>query len=145
MLCDTIVAINDLAIIDERAKKLMIQFWPGALTLILNSSKSHYEKTGQLKIAVRIPNHQSALSLIKKNGPLLTTSVSLDHEPLLNMQTIKAEFKEKVDYIYEEYNAFYLNMKSTTVDLTNQQIDYIRIGTITQEQIETVLGLDFQI
>jgi L-threonylcarbamoyladenylate synthase len=143
VLCDTLVSINDLAVINERAKKLMVEFWPGALTLILKSSKPHFEKTGESKIAVRIPNHTGALSLIKKNGPLVTTSLSSeDQDLLMDLNKIKSNFKDKVDHIYEEYNNFYLNMGSTTIDLTEEKIQFIRIGSITENQINTVVNSD---
>lgn len=141
VLCDTLVSINDLAIIDERAKKLMMSFWPGALTLILRSSRSHFEKTGDEKIAVRIPNHNGALSLIKKNGPLVTTSLSTeDQDLLLDLDKIKLNYKDQVDFIYEEYNNFYLNSGSTTIDLSGEFIQYIRIGSITEEEIQNVIN-----
>lgn len=140
VLCDTLVSINDLAFIDERAKKLMLAFWPGALTIILKSSKPHYEKTGDKKIAVRIPNHNGALSLIKKNGPLVTTSLSSeDQDLLMDLNKIKINFQDKVDFIYEEYNNFYLNMGSTTIDLSENEIKYIRIGSITETEIKAVI------
>ncbi|MDY0346137.1 MAG: L-threonylcarbamoyladenylate synthase [Acholeplasma sp.] len=145
ILCDTLVSVNDLVVIDERAKKLMMAFWPGALTIILKSSRSHYEKTGQKTIGVRIPNHNAAVRLIKKNGPLLTTSVSIDDEPLLTMDEIKKHYQTKVDYIYEEYNAYYLNVTSTTIDLSEPTIKYLRIGSISKQDIESVIGQDFQI
>lgn len=141
VLCDTLVSINDLAVIDERAKKLMMAFWPGALTLILRSSRSHYEKTGDDKIAVRIPNHNGALSLIKKNGPLVTTSLSTeDQDLLMDLNKIKLNYKDQVDFIYEEYNNFYLNLGSTTIDLSGEFVQYIRIGSITEDQIQSVIN-----
>ena len=145
ILSDTLVSVNDLVVIDERAKKLMMAFWPGALTIILKSSRSHYEKTGQKTIGVRIPNHNAAIRLIKKNGPLLTTSVSIDDEPLLTMDEIKKHYQTKVDYIYEEYNAYYLNVTSTTIDLSEPTIKYLRIGSISKQDIESIIGQDFQI
>jgi len=145
ILCDTLVSVNDLVIIDERAKKLMMAFWPGPLTIILRSSRSHYEKTGQKTIGVRIPNHNAAIRLIKKNGPLLTTSVSVDEKPLLTIEAIKKHYDNRVDYIYEEYNAYYLNVTSTTIDLSEPTIKYLRIGTISKADIESVIGQDFQI
>lgn len=141
VLCDSLVSINDLAFIDGRAKKLMIAFWPGALTLILKSSKPHYEKTGEKKIAVRIPNHNGALNLIKKNGPLVTTSLSTeDQDLLLDLNKIKSIYKNQVDFIYEEYNNFYLNLGSTTIDLSEPTVKYVRIGSIKQDEIEAVIN-----
>ncbi len=140
ILCDTLVSINDLAIIDDRAKQLMMAFWPGALTIILKSTKPHFEKTGDSKIAVRIPNHSGALSLIKKNGPLVTTSLSSeDQDLLMDLNKIKMGYSDKVDYIYEEYNNFYLNLGSTTIDLSEPDIKFIRIGSIKESDILAVI------
>lgn len=140
VLCDTVVSVNDLAVIDQRARALMFRFWPGPLTLILNSSLAHKERSGFEKIGVRIPNHESALELIKKNGPLITTSLNIDgSSEVLSIDEVKEKFEGVVDYIYDEYNAFYLNLTSTTVDLTGDEIKYLRIGSITKEQIEQAI------
>lgn len=140
VLCDTIVAVNDLAIIDERARKLMMMFWPGALTIILKSSPAHQERSGYEHIGVRIPNHEAALDLIKKNGPMVTTSLNVGTEkPATHLKDVLIHFKDKVDHIYEEYSAFYLNVRSTTVDLTEKEIKYLRIGSISKLDIEAAL------
>ncbi len=140
VLCDSLISINDIAVIDERVLKLAHAFWPGPLTMILPSTSAHFKKTGEKTIGVRIPNHDAALWLIKKNGPLLTTSVNKSGDlPLNDVDLIKQHFSDKVDYIYEEYNAFYLNISSTTIDLTHEEINYLRIGSITKEQIESAL------
>lgn len=140
VLCDTLVTVNDLAVIDERALKLAHAFWPGPLTIILPSTKSHYEKTGFKTIGVRIPDHDGVIKLIKQNGPLVTTSVNMSgKEPMTNLNEIKKLFGDKVDYIYHEKNAFYLNVSSTTIDLTNKEPKVIREGTITKQQIKAVL------
>ncbi len=140
VLCDSLVTINDIAIIDERALKLAHEFWPGALTIILPSTREHFAKTGEKTIGVRIPDHDSTIWLIKKNGPLVTTSVNKSgDEPLIDLAEIKKHYRDKVDYIYEEYNAFYLNVSSTTIDLTEKEVKYLREGTITKQQIEQAL------
>lgn len=140
VLCDILVTVNDLAVLDLKALKLAHSFWPGPLTLVLPSSKSHYEKTGDKSIGVRIPNHNGVISLIQKNGPLVTTSVNLSgQEPMTNYQEIKKLFKDKVDYIYQEEKTIYLNISSTTVDLTFKEVKILREGTISKKQIEEVL------
>lgn len=143
VLCDSLISVNDVAVIDERVIKLAYAFWPGALTIVLPATMQHINKTLEETIGIRIPNHEAALWLIKKNGPLVTTSVNKSGDvPLNDVDEIKKHFEDKVDYIYEEYNAFYLNISSTTIDLTSDEVKYLRIGTITQEQIETVLKKD---
>lgn len=145
VLCDSLVSVNDIGIIDERVRKLAYTFWPGALTLILPSTKSHFEKTGDKTVGIRIPNHEAALWLIKKNGPLLTTSVNKSGSvPLMDLKEIINTFGNEVDHIYEEYNAYYLNVSSTTIDLTGDEIEYLRIGSISKEDIESVLKKDIE-
>lgn len=140
VLCDILVAVNDLAILDSRALKLAHAFWPGPLTLILPSSASHYEKSGNKTIGVRIPNHNGTIKLIQKNGPLVTTSVNLSgSEPMTDYEEIKKMFFNKVDYIYQEEKIFYLNISSTTVDLTNNEVKILREGTISEKEILDVL------
>lgn len=145
VLCDSLVSVNDIGVIDERVRKLAYAFWPGALTLILPSTKSHFEKTGDKTVGIRIPNHEAALWLIKKNGPLLTTSVNKSGSaPLMDLKEIINIFGNEVDHIYEEYNAYYLNVSSTTIDLTGDEIEYLRIGSISKEDIESVLKKDIE-
>lgn len=145
VLCESLVSINDIAVINERALKLAHAFWPGPLTIILPSTKQHYEKTGDHTIGVRIPNHAGTLQLIKQNGPLYTTSVNISGtDPLMDLAEIKKEFKDKVDYIYEEYNTYYLSVSSTIIDLTNENVEYLRLGTITKKAIEEVLSKPYK-
>lgn len=143
VLCDTLIAINQIAVLDSRVMKLAYAFWPGALTIILPSTKKHFNKTHEETIGVRIPNHESALWLIKQNGPLLTTSVNKSGSaPMMDIDEIKKAFKDKVDYIYEEYNADYLNISSTTIDLTTSEVKFLRVGSISEAQILEVLSKD---
>lgn len=140
VLCDTLVTVNDLAILDERALTLAHAFWPGPLTLVLPSSESHFKKSGHKTIGVRIPNHNGTIRLIRQNGPLITTSVNLSgQEPLTNIKDVKNQFANEVDYIYNEEKEIYLNVSSTTIDLTENNVKVLREGTIKEQEINEVL------
>ena len=54
----------------ETAKKLSDAFWPGPLTMVLPKSEAvPKETTGGLStVAIRMPNHKTALSLIEAAG-----------------------------------------------------------------------------
>jgi len=56
--------------VDSRAESYMRRFWPGPLTLVLHAA-------GGGTLGVRIPNHQVALGLLRRSGPLMTTSANL--------------------------------------------------------------------
>ena len=69
--------------VHESAKKdfedIAAKYWPGALTIVLPASK---KETGILTsrdftIGLRIPNSHLAQSLMKRTGPLLTSSANI--------------------------------------------------------------------
>lgn len=69
--------------IPEVAKKLMEQYWPGPLTLLLPAKE---ELPNQIvsnnKIAVRMPGESFALRLIKKSPfPITATSANISEAP----------------------------------------------------------------
>ena len=71
-------AIKKYATISEQAQKLIDQYIPGELTLILpknpafkNFYYDHYDTIG-----IRIPDHPLFPELLKENGPLILTSAN---------------------------------------------------------------------
>lgn len=139
VLCANLEQIKEIAIVDSRVKKLAKNFWPGALTLILNTNKQYYKLTKEKTIGVRIPNHPIALDILISNGPMKTTSVNKSGEPPLNdFEEIKKEYQNLVDGIYPN-NTDILEVSSTVIDLTTNELKLLRQGTITLEQINKVL------
>jgi L-threonylcarbamoyladenylate synthase len=72
-----IVHIADISQVDdwaalfpETARKLAHAFWPGALTLVLpaKSVVSRVVRGGEATVALRVPNHPTALALLKLSG-----------------------------------------------------------------------------
>ena len=60
--------------------------WPGQLTLVLPASDRapsalNLEATGT--IGIRIPDHPAAITLLRRTGPLATTSANLSGQPPL--------------------------------------------------------------
>ena len=55
------------------------QYWPGALTMVLPSSKKQHPTltSKDFTLGLRIPDSQIAQSLMKKSGPLLTSSANI--------------------------------------------------------------------
>jgi L-threonylcarbamoyladenylate synthase len=64
------VAAAALAVMDDRARALAAQFWPGPLTLVLprreNCPVSELCSAGLPTLAVRVPAHPVALALLRK-------------------------------------------------------------------------------
>ncbi|MGI6781239.1 MAG: L-threonylcarbamoyladenylate synthase [Acholeplasmataceae bacterium] len=139
ILVSSIVQINFIAKYDLKTLRVMQTFWPGPLTLILESKKEFYDRTGDKTIAIRIPDHYVALELINTQGPLRTTSVNISGEPPLNnIKEIREQYSDVVDYIYGEYTDDYIGVASTVVDMTKKPIKLVREGAISFDEILAV-------
>jgi tRNA threonylcarbamoyl adenosine modification protein (Sua5/YciO/YrdC/YwlC family) len=60
----------------EAASELIDRFWPGPLTLIVGARSPAGFLGGRGTVGVRIPAHTIALSLLRRTGPLATTSAN---------------------------------------------------------------------
>ena len=67
-----IATVSGIAEVDADARRLMLDFWPGPLTLVLPAQStlawSLTDASG--RIAVRMPLHPVALDLLERTGPL---------------------------------------------------------------------------
>ena len=63
----------------EDYENIASKYWPGALTIVIPSSKKDPEfiTSKDLTLGLRIPNSFMAQSLIKQTGPLLTSSANI--------------------------------------------------------------------
>ncbi len=73
----------DLGIQVEHVKAAE-QFWPGPLTVVLPTKPGlEYLDLGLASLAVRVPSNPEINALLKKVGPLLTTSANRPNEPMV--------------------------------------------------------------
>ena len=67
-----IATVSGIALVDSDARRLMLDFWPGPLTLVLPAQPtlawSLTDSSG--RVAVRMPLHPVALDLLDLTGPL---------------------------------------------------------------------------
>lgn len=111
------------------AKLLMKKFWPGPLTLILKEKNS--------TIGVRMPANIISLQILRRVGPLATTSANLSGEKSpATFQEISQELLRKVDLVID---AGQVEGVPSTVIEVGQQIKIIREGKIKLKLIEKIL------
>lgn len=69
--------------VPDAARALMDAFWPGPLTLVLDADEALAWDLGETcgTIAVRMPDHELALDLLRRSGPLAVTSANLTGAP----------------------------------------------------------------
>ena len=135
ILCSSVEDIEKIAYLSPDAIKLIKQYMPGALTIILKTKESVVSDFLHDTVGVRIPNHPLALRILRENGPMATTSVNLSGEAAMNdyFKIVKA-FQEKVYYIYPnaEKNS---EIASTVINLTTTPYTVLREGSLKFSEI----------
>ncbi|KYG29235.1 L-threonylcarbamoyladenylate synthase [Alkalihalobacillus trypoxylicola] len=125
------------------AERLIDAFWPGPLTLIFDKKGvvANNVTAGLNSVAIRMPNHSVALSLLlAADLPLAAPSANLSGKPSpTNAEHVWQDLKGKISGVLDG-GATGLGLESTVLDLTTSVPTLYRPGGITQEEIESVIG-----
>jgi len=124
------------------------KFWPGALTMILRAQSSLSWDLGETRgtVALRMPNNEFALALLKEVGPLAVSSANLTGQPAAtNAADAEKYFGSKVG-VYLDGGPSTSNKPSTIVDLTDaNKVKIVRLGVLTLAQIKKACGKDVEV
>lgn len=133
--------IRKIALIDDRALKVIKSFMPGAITIILpkKDEVSDYITNGKKTIAIRMPNDDFILKLIDKcDRPLLVSSANLSGgDNSFTTNDVLAQLDGRIDGVVEGTAGG--KLASTIVDLTGDNITILREGPISYEEIVKTL------
>lgn len=124
-----------------KAKQLIDAFWPGPLTMIFEKSDVvPMETTGGLNtVALRMPDHEGALKLIRSCGPLAAPSANISGKPSsTEFKHVYNDFNGKVSYIIDGGKTL-IGLESTVIDVRDQ-VTLLRPGAITKTMIEKILN-----
>lgn len=142
------VAVRDLnmleqiAILDDRERKLVKKFMPGPLTLLVTKRPVIPDilTSASMEVGVRIPDQPFALRLIEQFGPLTSTSANIHSKPNpLSTTEVMQELGDAVRF-YLDCGVPKLGKPSTIVQLNNGGLEVIRKGPISLEEIMAVLN-----
>lgn len=127
--------------INEIEKKLMDNFFPGPLTIVLNKKECVPNiVTGNLDtVGVRMPSSIIARTLIEyASTPIAAPSANISGRPSGTIvEDIIDEFNGKVDTIIDG-GSTKIGVESTVVRVINNEIHILRPGYITKEDLETI-------
>lgn len=129
--------------IPEKAKKLAEVFWPGSLTLVLKKKKSvpYTITAGKETVAVRVPNHQLTLELLKNlDFPLAAPSAN----PFGSISPTTAQhvvdyFKDTLEMVLDGGDCVN-GIESTIIGFENENPILYRLGSLSVEEIESIIG-----
>ncbi len=123
--------------ISENVEKVLREFWPGPLTVILPARKKFVQVLGE-KVAMRISPHPVPRRIISVSGkPLISTSANISgEEPVKDFEQLIKVFKDKVDAFVR--GEIWYGEPSTIFDAVEGRI--IREGAVKKEDLERLLG-----
>lgn len=129
--------------LNQSAKDLIDEFWPGALTLVCRASRTLSWDLGETRgtVAVRMPLHPVTLELLKEVGPLAVSSANRSGEPpATTAADAEAQLGESVS-VYLDGGACPGPVPSTIVDMTAPVPRLLRRGVIPVERLRRVIAL----
>lgn len=135
------------AVFDERADKLAVAFWPGALTLVLprqkDSTVCELVTAGLPSIAVRVPAHPMARELLRSVGrPVAAPSANRSGRISPTIAGHVAHSLGDAIGMILDGGPCGVGLESTVIDLTTDRIVMLRPGGITTDQVAEILGTD---
>lgn len=143
-ICDTNMLNKVAKNINEIEQKLIDNFWPGPMTIILNKTNLVAQNVtcGLETVGVRMPDNEVALKLIKESGvPIAAPSANISGRPSgTKVSDLFGELNGRVDYIID-YGESKIGVESTVIKVIDGKVLILRPGKITPEDIEK-LGLE---
>jgi tRNA threonylcarbamoyl adenosine modification protein (Sua5/YciO/YrdC/YwlC family) len=130
--------------VPDYAQRLMERFWPGPLTLVLKAQTSLHWDLGETNgtVALRVPDHEIALELLSDIGPMAVTSANTTGDPAAHtVDDARAMLGESVS-VYLDGGPVSEGDPSTIIDCTGDVPVTLRLGAISQEQIDAALAPD---
>jgi L-threonylcarbamoyladenylate synthase len=132
-----------VTVFPDKAKQLAAAFWPGSLTLVLKKHASVPDLITANKdtVAIRIPNHPVTLELLKElDFPLAAPSANPFNRISPTKSThVEAYFKDKITMVLEG-GSCNNGLESTIIGFENELPVLYRLGSISVEEIEMVIG-----
>jgi L-threonylcarbamoyladenylate synthase len=127
----------------QKAIALAEAFWPGPLTLVLPKKNTVPDivTAGQNTVAIRIPNHPLTLQLLRQlNFPLAAPSANPSgYISPTSAQHVQHQLKQQVSYILDGGQCN-IGIESTIIKVDNEKLTVLRLGGLSIEDIEEVVG-----
>ena len=130
--------------INEKSAALASRFWPGPLTLVVQTRSNLPAKVtdnSQL-VGLRIPNHETARRLIlESGGAIVGTSANISgHRSLSTAQQVLSELGGRIDLILDG-GPTQPGRESTVVRIVGDEITVLREVAISRDDILKALSV----
>ena len=130
--------VSEYCNVNSKNLKIVEKLFPGPVTLIMKS-KVKFAKgvTRDGNIAVRVPNNDTAISLVE-NNPIITTSANKHGRNIAkSLDEARKIFGNSCIYVEGEQPK---GIESTIINLTKNSPKILRIGALYGSSLETIIG-----
>jgi len=129
--------LEKIAEFNSLEEKIAEKFWPGPITLILKIKDKEIQKSLDLegKIAVRVPNNQCILALLKECKLLVGTSANISGTGPFNDPKECGKNLSGYDLLIDG-GIISGQGESTIVEIENNDVKILRKGSISEEMIK---------
>lgn len=144
VLVPTVESMDELCVnVPEAAYRLAEAYWPGGLTLILQARPDLGWDLGDTNgtLAVRMPDHEATLSLLRATGPMAVTSANTTgNPPALTIEEARDYFADRVD-AYIDGGPSAVGTASSIIDLAHEPARAVRVGALSLEELSETAGV----
>jgi len=129
--------LEKIAEFNPLEEKIAEKFWPGPITLILKIKDKENQKSLDLegKIAVRVPNNQCVLALLKECKLLVGTSANISGTTPFNDPKECDKNLSGYDLLIDG-GIISSQGESTIVEIENNDVKILRKGSVSEEMIK---------
>jgi len=129
--------LEKIAEFNSLEEKIAEKFWPGPITLILKIKDKEIQQSLDLegKIAVRVPNNQCILALLKECKLLVGTSANISGTGPFNDPKECGKNLSGYDLLIDG-GIISGQGESTIVEIENNDVNILRKGNVSEEMIK---------
>lgn len=141
VMCANEEQIKGIAIVNEKAEKIIKSFMPGPITIVLNKKETvpYYVTNGKKTIAIRMATSKTLEKIILSLGaPIFMSSANQSGEKTSESLEEIEKNCPKINGILE--GKIKLGVGSTIIDCTSEKIKVLREGPIKLEEINNIIN-----
>lgn len=142
VLVSSVATLNALATeVPDYAHALVEAFWPGALTIVCRQQPSLQWDLGDTRgtVAIRMPDHALALSLLERTGPLAVSSANLTGKSAARTAAEAEQMLGDSVAVIVDGGLSGLSEASTIIDATGPTPRVLRMGAIGYHSLNEIL------
>jgi L-threonylcarbamoyladenylate synthase len=124
-------------------QQLIDEFWPGGLTLVCRAARSLSWDLGETRgtVAIRMPQDELTLELLRETGPMAVSSANLTgNDAATTAGRAREQFADSVA-VYLDGGPSQGGTASTIVDVTDDAPRLLRQGAISIGRLREIAGV----